>query len=107
MGRRWGGCCRLRVLAELRCPGPRAQVTRSQTSTSTRTAPWLTIRRPGGRLTWFDGDIATTREWSRTVRAHRTLPLITGPFTSVLDFQSATTGRLFLLPTPLRVADGT
>lgn len=86
-------------------PGPRSHDHRLQPVPGP--PPWLTIRRPGGRLTWFDGDIATTREWSRTVRAHRTLPLITGPFTSVLDFQSATTGRLFLLPTPLRVADGT
>ncbi|WBP92167.1 hypothetical protein [Kitasatospora cathayae] len=67
---------------------------------------WLTIRRPGG-LTWFDGEIAATREWRRAVREHRTLLLITGPFTSVFDFQpAAAAGQLFLLTTPIRLASG-
>ncbi|MGW2376555.1 hypothetical protein [Kitasatospora sp. NPDC001683] len=66
----------------------------------------LTIRRPGG-LTWFDGEIAATREWRRAVREHRTLLLITGPFTSVFDFQpAAAAGQLFLLTTPIRLASG-
>ncbi|WP_043463470.1 hypothetical protein [Kitasatospora sp. MBT66] len=66
----------------------------------------LTIHRPGG-LTWFDGDIAATREWRRQVREHRTLLLITGPFTSVFDFRTtAAAGQLFLLTTPIRLASG-
>ena len=65
----------------------------------------LTIHRPGG-LTWFDGEIAATREWSRAIRAHRTLLLVTGPFTSVFDFQpAAAAGQLFLLTTPIWLAD--
>ncbi|MEU9617325.1 hypothetical protein AB0D56_38335, partial [Streptomyces sp. NPDC048209] len=66
----------------------------------------LTIHRPGG-LTWFDGHIAATREWRRRVRDHRTLLLITGPFTDVFDFQpAAAAGQLFLLTTPIRLASG-
>lgn len=65
----------------------------------------LTVHRPGG-LAWFDGEIAVTREWRRRVRDHRTLLLITGPFTSVFDFQpAAAAGRLFLLTAPIRLAD--
>ncbi|MFE5586353.1 hypothetical protein [Kitasatospora sp. NPDC056531] len=64
----------------------------------------LTIHRPGG-LTWFDGEIAATREWRRQVREHSTLLLITGPFTNVFDFQpTAAAGQLFLLTTPIRLA---
>ncbi|MFD9061128.1 hypothetical protein ACFVZ3_06360 [Kitasatospora purpeofusca] len=58
----------------------------------------LTIDRPGGQA-WFDGEIAATREWSRSVRAHRLLLLVTGPFTSVLDFQTAAAAGLLLLLT--------
>ncbi|MFH8387300.1 hypothetical protein ACH4E7_41410 [Kitasatospora sp. NPDC018058] len=66
----------------------------------------LTVRRPGG-LTWFDGEITATREWRRAVREHRTLLLITGPFTSVFDFRAtAAAGRLLLLATPIRLAGG-
>ncbi|MGW3044430.1 hypothetical protein ACWC9T_31285 [Kitasatospora sp. NPDC001159] len=67
----------------------------------------LVINRPGG-LTWFDGEVAATREWRRAIRVHRTLLLITGPFTSVFDFHAAaTTGRLFLLTTPIDLANAT
>ncbi|MFE7527647.1 hypothetical protein ACFU7Y_18300 [Kitasatospora sp. NPDC057542] len=66
----------------------------------------LTVRRPGGTA-WFDGEITADRQWRRRIRDHRTLLLITGPFTSVLDFQPvAAAGRLFLLTTPIRLADG-
>ncbi|MFB7669137.1 hypothetical protein ACFC1R_35360 [Kitasatospora sp. NPDC056138] len=66
----------------------------------------LTIRRPGG-LTWFDGEIAATREWRHRIRDARTLLLITGPFTSAFDFQpAAAAGRLFLLATRIRLTDG-
>ncbi len=66
----------------------------------------LTIHRPGG-LTWFDCEIEATREWIRAVHAHRNLLLITGPFTSVFNFQAAATaGQLFLLTTPIRLAGG-
>ncbi|MFE5586392.1 hypothetical protein [Kitasatospora sp. NPDC056531] len=66
----------------------------------------LTIRRPGG-LTWFDGEIAATREWRNRVHDHGTLLLITGPFTSVFDFRpTAATGRLFLLTSPARLVHG-
>ncbi|MFE2729442.1 hypothetical protein [Kitasatospora sp. NPDC059327] len=66
----------------------------------------LTIHRPGGRA-WFDDEIATTREWRRSVLAHGTLLLITGLFTSVFDFRpAAAAGRLLLLSTPVRPADG-
>ncbi|MFD7416189.1 hypothetical protein [Kitasatospora purpeofusca] len=69
------------------------------------TGDWLTVHRPGGRV-WFDGGITVTREWTRSVRAHRTLLLITGPFTGAFDFHSAAAaGRLLLLTTPTRLAD--
>ncbi|MGY0466959.1 hypothetical protein ACW14Y_42870 (plasmid) [Kitasatospora sp. cg17-2] len=65
----------------------------------------LTVHRPGGQV-WFDGGITVTREWTRSVRAHRTLLLITGPFTSAFDFHpAAAAGRLLLLSTPIRLAD--
>ncbi|WP_043478259.1 hypothetical protein [Kitasatospora sp. MBT66] len=67
---------------------------------------WLTVRRPSGTV-WFDGETAATREWIRSVRAHGTLLLITGPFTNVFDFwPAAATGQLFFLTTPIRLADG-
>ncbi|MFE7527651.1 hypothetical protein ACFU7Y_18320 [Kitasatospora sp. NPDC057542] len=47
------------------------------------------------------------RRWRRRIRDHGTLLLITGPFSSVFDFQPvAAAGRLFLLTTPIRLADG-
>ncbi|MGW3076377.1 MULTISPECIES: hypothetical protein [unclassified Kitasatospora] len=67
----------------------------------------LTIRRPGD-LTWFDSEIAATREWRHRVHDHGTLLLITGPFTNAFDFRpAAPTGRLFLLNTPVRPANDT
>ncbi|MER6302043.1 hypothetical protein ABT247_21130 [Kitasatospora sp. NPDC001539] len=67
----------------------------------------LVIHRPGGVI-WFDGRIAAGREWRRAIRTHRSLLLITGPFTSVLDFQhAAAAGRLSLLTTAARLAAST
>ncbi|MEV7927132.1 MULTISPECIES: hypothetical protein [unclassified Kitasatospora] len=67
----------------------------------------LTVRRPCG-LTWFDGEIAATREWRNRVHVHGALLLISGPFTSVFDFRPvAAAGRLLLLTTPVRPAAGT
>ncbi|WP_107054465.1 hypothetical protein [Streptomyces sp. NRRL S-350] len=66
----------------------------------------LIIHRPDG-ATWFDGEIAATREWRRRIREQRTLLLITGAFTGVFDFpDAAATGRLLLLTTPIRLAAG-
>lgn len=63
----------------------------------------LTLLRPGGQ-TWYDGEITTTHEWRRAVRAHTTLLLITGPFTSPHDLRTAaTSGRLLLLTTPIHL----
>ncbi|WP_033258912.1 MULTISPECIES: hypothetical protein [Kitasatospora] len=64
----------------------------------------LTLHRPGGTA-WFDGEIGADRHWRRRLRDHRTLLLITGPFTGVFDFRpAAEAGRLSLLTTPARLA---
>ncbi|WP_405021281.1 hypothetical protein OHV05_34620 [Kitasatospora sp. NBC_00070] len=65
----------------------------------------LTVRRPGGPA-WFDGEVAATREWSRSGRAYRTMLLITGPFTSVFDFQPTAAAGWLLLITPIRLTNG-
>ncbi|MFE4995528.1 hypothetical protein [Streptomyces mirabilis] len=63
----------------------------------------LTVHRPGG-ATWFDREIGADRHWRRRVRDHRTLLLVTGPFTSIFDLRpAAEAGRLFLLTTPVRL----
>ncbi|MFE7558823.1 hypothetical protein [Kitasatospora sp. NPDC057500] len=65
----------------------------------------MTIRRPG-RHTWYDGEVAAGREWHHAIRTHRTLLMVTGPFTSALGFRSAATGgRRSLLTVPARLTD--
>ncbi|MEV7214530.1 hypothetical protein AB0O31_15725 [Kitasatospora cineracea] len=60
----------------------------------------LTLRHPGGAV-WFDGEVAADRHWRRRLRDHRTLLLITGPFTTPFDFRpAAQAGHLLLLTAP-------
>ncbi|MEV4558182.1 hypothetical protein AB0K51_14485 [Kitasatospora sp. NPDC049285] len=65
----------------------------------------LTVHRLG-RAAWYDGPLSAGREWARALRSHRTLLLLTGPFTSPFDFPAAAAeGRLLLLAVPARVVD--
>ncbi|RAJ32818.1 hypothetical protein K353_05816 [Kitasatospora sp. SolWspMP-SS2h] len=64
----------------------------------------LTLHRPGATV-WFDGEVGADRHWRRRLRDHRTLLLVTGPFTGVFDFRpAAEAGRLFLLTVSARLA---
>ncbi|WP_371523059.1 hypothetical protein [Kitasatospora sp. NBC_01300] len=61
--------------------------------------------RPGGHP-WYEGPVAAGRQWQRAIRAHRTLLLVTGPFTGVLDFKAAAaTGELLLLTVAARLTE--
>ncbi|MGY0466763.1 hypothetical protein ACW14Y_41885 (plasmid) [Kitasatospora sp. cg17-2] len=65
----------------------------------------LTVRRSGG-YPWFEGSVAVGRQWQRAIRAHRTLLLVTGPFTGVLDFRAAAdSGGLLLLTVAARLTE--
>ncbi|MCX4755166.1 hypothetical protein [Kitasatospora purpeofusca] len=65
----------------------------------------LTVRRPGGQP-WYKGPVAAGRQWQRAIRTHRTLLLVTGPFTGVLDFRAAAaTGELLLLTVAARLTE--
>ncbi|MFC5664998.1 hypothetical protein ACFP3U_18680 [Kitasatospora misakiensis] len=65
----------------------------------------LAVCRPGGHP-WYDGPVAGGRQWQRAIRAHRTLMLVTGPFTGVLDFKAAAaTGELLLLTVAARLTE--
>ncbi|BAJ26472.1 MULTISPECIES: hypothetical protein [Kitasatospora] len=65
----------------------------------------LVVTRPDG-TPWYDGPLAAAREWARALRAHRTLILVTGPFTSPFDFRpAAAAGRLAVLAVPARLVD--
>ncbi|RKE16815.1 hypothetical protein [Streptomyces sp. TLI_171] len=65
----------------------------------------LVVRDPCGAA-WYDGPLAAARQWTRAVRTHRTLLIVTGDFTSAFDFPTAATaGNLLLLAIPIRLVD--
>ncbi|GLW54732.1 hypothetical protein [Kitasatospora phosalacinea] len=65
----------------------------------------LVVTRPDGTA-WYDGPLAAARDWARAVRAHRTLLIVTGPFTAPFDLHpAAAAGRLSVLTVPARLVD--
>jgi hypothetical protein len=65
----------------------------------------LSLRRPGGEA-WFEGEVAATRDWRRSLRTHRSVLLVTGPFANPFELPAAAAaGRLVVLAAAARLAD--